>query len=148
MKTTDISGKGRMILGLVALLVLVLGCSMNPKERANPLDPLNPETGIDPFHLHLSFVEVAVGEDTATKIKLDWNNIDHSALDEYHIYRRVANYFEDWLTLVAVTSPGESSYIDLESDPRERYYYQVTATFNEGVDSLSSESVVNNRLAE
>lgn len=152
-KTTEFSRTARMMLGLFGLCVLALvlaislACSMNPKDRANPLDPLNPETGYDPFRLELAFVEVTTESDTATKIKLDWLDIEHSALDEYHIYRRVANDFDDWLTVIAVTSPGESYYVDLESDPTERYYYQVTATFHEGTDSLSSESVVNNRLA-
>jgi len=147
---TDSAGRTLKCLSAAALVLLLaigLGCSMNPKERANPLDPLNPDTGIDPFQLSLSFVEVTDDTVPTMKIRLEWHDIDHRALDEYHIFRRVANDFDDWLTLVAVTSPGESTYTDMESDPRVRYYYQVTATFNGGVDSLCSESVVNNRLS-
>lgn len=137
----------RVVIVSVLVIAVGLGCSWDPEGRTNPLDPLNSDTGYDAIRLSLSIVEVAEGSNVTTKVQLDWWDIDHSALDEYHVFRRAANELAESYRVIAVTQPRESSYIDLGSDTHERYYYQVTATFNGGTDSLISESVLSTRVS-
>jgi hypothetical protein len=138
------------LVGLVWLFLYVItgsGCSLDPKERLNPLDPENPNTDGDPFHLTLSLVDTVTDSDTVKRIQLNWLNIEHSTLEEYHVYRRIVVSTEPF-ALIGITERGQTTFTDLGGRSNVRYHYRVIALMAEGTDSVFSESVTSFRFVE
>lgn len=116
------------------------GCSIEPKERLNPLDSFNPETGGDPFHLRVDLAESSVDTGSGETVKVEWDNIEHEALNEYHVWRRVG-YVSEVFEMIGTTEPPETVFIDTDCRTNTGYYYQIVAVLNEGKDSVSSDVV-------
>lgn len=123
---------------LVSVIIfMAISCSLSPKERANPLDPMNLT---EPFQLTLQLVNVADETGTVRRIMLDWRDIDHVALKEYHIFRRAPVPIGPY-SLVAVTQPPTTTFLDDESIVEEWYFYRVSALFGDGNDSVLSDRI-------
>ncbi len=123
------------------LLILALaGCSLEPKERLNPLDSFNPETGGDPFDLDIRLVEMSSDTGMLEVVQVSWNNIQHDSLNEYHVWRRVG-YVSEVYEMIGTTLPPQTTFIDDDCKANTGYYYQIIAVLNEGRDSVASEVV-------
>ncbi|UCE23284.1 MAG: fibronectin type III domain-containing protein [Candidatus Zixiibacteriota bacterium] len=136
--------QGRRVFAcLLVFAMAVLGltsCSIEPKERLNPLDSFNPETGGDPFHLDIGLVELNSDTGSVEVVRLEWNNIQHDSLNEYHIWRRVG-YVVEVFEMIGTTLPPQTTFIDENCRANTGYYYQIVAVLNEGRDSVSSDVV-------
>ncbi len=113
------------------------GCSLDPKERANPFDPDNPENYGDPLWLTVTVVDTLVGSAVVRRPQLDWRDVDHELLHEYHVYRR-RTIFDPEFSQIAVCEPTVSIYTDLEVGYGVRYEYRVVASMSNGADSVLS----------
>lgn len=128
---------GRMLILLLSVVVIAASCSLGPKDRTNPLDPLAP---YDPFDVTLSLIDTVDVDTAVRRIQLNWKNIDHVALREYHVYRRVPVQ-ADGFTMVSMTQPPLTAYTDTEAVVENAYFYLVVALMGDGTDSIYSEEV-------
>ena len=128
---------GPLLVVCIMTVLITVGCSLSPKERANPLDPLYPTPPLD---CSLSLVDIQVDTAWTRKIRLDWAELDHVGLVEYHVFRRVPVESEGFVIL-DVIDPPVTTYTDLECVVDSAYYYRVTALLGDGTDSVLSEEV-------
>ncbi len=99
---------------LVLLLLFMMGCS--DRERLNPFDPQNPNTGGAPTHF-----SAHSNRDT---IFLSWKAMDVDDLSHYLLYRSENGAaFEDF----RIIDPDVNSYSDVEIDYDVNYRYAVQA---------------------
>lgn len=113
----------RRSIALAALLAAVAagpiaGCEKNPltPARTNPLDPENPATGGEPFHLRA----VPFGP----SVELSWNPVAIAGRSGYRIYRRVGEA-ADYALLQAVGG-GETAFRDASPARDSVDHYLVT----------------------
>ncbi len=119
-------------------VIVVVGCSINPKDRLNPLDSANDETGYDPFEVVLIRATVETDTDTTRIHHIEWRDIPHAAIEEYHMFRRQANLPQRGYIFMDEFDVGDTCFDDSTFDPRVKYYYRVTALFSGGEDSIRS----------
>lgn len=132
----DIAAARLMVIGLLAVTV-AFGCSLTPKERANPLDPLNP---VPPLQLTLELVDTVIDTVSDRKIQLTWSGIEHGGLLDYRVYRRVPINFENF-TLLDIVESSLTTFTDFSSCADTAYYYKIVALMGDGTDSIFSEEI-------
>ncbi len=103
----------------VTLLVVHFLCSCSDRERLNPIDPQNPETGGRPQGLR-----VYSEYDQAT---LRWLNIQLNNFLGYNIYRKSTD--DTSFQFIYLTPPDSQVFIDknLTYDTKYQYYITVKA---------------------
>jgi len=89
----------------------------------NPLDPRNPVTGGDPFHL-----EAAIGDGG---ILLTWNEVHIPSLLRYKVYRKESKKS----SYSAVGTATDTTYTDTAVANGHSYSYKVAAVNNRGNES-------------
>lgn len=122
---------------VIVIVVVMLGCSLDPKERANPFDPDNPLNYGDPLWLEVSIVDTVIDSSPVKAPLLDWRDVDQTLLDEFHVYRR-RTIFDSILVMVATVAPDVSVYLDVNTRLGVRYDYRVVAVMLNNTDSVLS----------
>lgn len=97
---------------ILAALVALAGCSQ--RERANPFDPVNPQTGGRPS----GFRAVAGYGD----VRLSWDPKPGVGIDGFQLHRRLSTD-SLWRPLGGLLAPGDSRFLDsgLPNGRRVRY---------------------------
>lgn len=138
MKKTLFHKQARRLLTVCLLASLVaVGCSISPRERSNPLDPVSP---VELFQLSLTLIDTVIDTDSVRRVQLNWQNIDHVALIEYHVYRRLPVQ-ADGFVLRDITLPPLTTFTDMDAVPEDPYFFRVIALMGDGTDSVFSEEV-------
>ncbi len=127
-----------MLILVMLVVIAVVGCSINPKERLNPLDSANDETGYDPFEVSLTRETISTDTDTTRIHHIVWRDIPHGAIEKYHLSRRQGNYADLEYILLDEFNVGDTCFGDSTFNPRIKYYYRVIALFIGGEDSIRS----------
>lgn len=107
------------------LLVLFFHCA--DRQRANPIDPYNRDTGGKPVGLHI-YSEF----DT---IVLSWQRITVKRLKGYNIYRKLAG--ESSFTLIHLTSIDSTKFFDRKVAYDLYYRYRISVVTDDYESSLS-----------
>ncbi len=109
-------------IALVALVVTVAGCSR--RQRLNPLDPANPETGGRPGGLSVFSLD--------HDVTLAWEVFDFEGIDGFNLYRKIEG--EDDFRKIAFLPPDENGYTDKECN------FDITLSYRISVVSGDYES--------
>lgn len=116
----------KLVLGKILVIALLLiGCS--DRQRVNPLDPENPETGGRPTGL--SVVSIL---DT---IEVRWNALRLRDLTGFKLYRQRAG--ETDFSHIASLGPRQNRYVDTAARYGVAHSYHITACVND-FESLPS----------
>ena len=117
---------------LIVFLLLIVICfhSCSDRERLNPIDPQNPETGGRPQGLR-----VYSEYDQAT---LRWLNIGLDSFEGYYIYRKTLG--DTAFQLIYITPPDSQVFIDKKLVYDQLYEYCITVKA-EDFESLPSDTV-------
>jgi len=113
------------ILGFVVFLGGIWGCSQ--RERLNPLDPNNPETGGRPTGLWV------VSE--KHEVTLSWDPLSLEGVLGYNVYRRQEG--EEAFRIVDFASAESSSFQDPDLPYDQRVAYRISAVASEYESPLS-----------
>ncbi len=118
----------RICLVLFVSGTLLISCA--DRNRENPLDPQNPQTGGRPTGINvLSRLD---------SVFLKWNTINLADITGYRVFRKISTE-EDFMQ-VAVVSPDENSYIDTNLTFEVTYQYQISV-FGKDFESQRSDIV-------
>ncbi len=99
---------------IIILLLVLFSCV--ERERLNPLDPQNPETGGKPGGLRIySELHQAV---------LSWNHVNVNDFIGYKIYRKTEH--DTSFRHIYTTSPDSNLYVDQNLAYEVKYYYQIS----------------------
>ena len=121
---------GRLLLLLVAIALLIAGCSRRP--RANPFDPLNPSTSGRPPGF------VALGGDHV--VRLRWHAVQGNGLIGFQIFRRWPGE-PDFTPISGVLGPNTTSFRDTLLNNGEDYAYRLYFAFLSGLGTPPAEDV-------
>jgi hypothetical protein len=123
------------ILIFIALLFIIYGCS--ERERSNPLDPENVETGGALTGLTADWQ--GLSDSSLSGIRLSWDGVSHSDLKGYNVYRKTPSDSEYNL----VDTVSEPFYEDAISrqDGFHKYNYAVSVVATSGAESKRSSPV-------
>ena len=135
--TTNRAVASVLILAMVGVIAMV-GCSISPKDRLNPLDSDNDETGYDPFEVSLSQDIILDGIDTTRIHHIEWRDIPHEVIVKYHLFRKQANLYYLPYVFLDEFDVGDTCYDDSTFNSQIKYFYRVTAIFSGGEDSIRS----------
>ncbi|MCC6349030.1 MAG: hypothetical protein IT347_05500 [Candidatus Eisenbacteria bacterium] len=102
------------LLSAALALLLTAGCSQ--RERANPFDPRNPQTGGRPT----GFNAVA----GLSVVQLSWDKRSDLAIDGFQLYRRTSSD-SLWRPLGALLPPEAGQYLDSAVRNGERIRYRL-----------------------
>lgn len=105
--------------------MLVLQCA--DRERLNPIDPQNPETGGKPVGLKI-YSEFDV-------ITLSWDPIQVQELMGYHVYRKITG--ESAFQIVRLVAADSNQFTDINVNYTRRYSYRIAAVTAEYESPLS-----------
>ena len=120
----------RCIFFLMAWLSTLLIFSCSERQRLNPLDPANPETGGRPFPPN-----IVSHRDT---VILTWEALDFKNVNAINVYRRI--HGEPEFTLVATLAPEIQQYTEYEAAYDISRWYRLTVTSGD-YESPPSDSV-------
>ena len=118
-------------LSLLALLVLaaataLAGAGCSTRERANPFDPANPNTGGAPP----GFVALAGNG----RIDLHWNAVPISGLQGYRLLRKTATDIT-YVEIASLLPPQRTSYSDVGLRNGLDHSYRLYFVFSSGADN-------------
>ena len=119
---------------LFILAFTIISCMPDPDEIewTNPLDPLNSDTGGNPYQLTAQL--------ESETIHLEWQSVNRSDITGYNIYRAVND--GDFTMLANVSSDTEFRDTAIELGKTYRYFVVVRTTRGEGTRSAVVETVV------
>lgn len=118
-------------LPLLAVLALLAGGCSN-RERANPFDPLNPETSGRPA----GFVAIAGDRE----ITLRWQAVTNGTLTGFQLYRRAPGE-TDYRALTGVLSPTLTAFRDTPLPNGADHAYRLYFVFRSGPGQHPAEDV-------
>ncbi len=114
---------------IFALLATQLSCDLDTPSRPwrdNPVDPSNPNTNGDPYHLQ------AILQDNG--VFLSWDAVNLNGLLGYAVFRQVNNAEFDSLTSV---DPQTTTYLDTAILPGMKYSYYIVVIGRDGLGASS-----------
>lgn len=117
-----------MLLCLILAVLLWLSCA---KERDNPFDPENPNTGGNPLNL-----TARLGQDG---VELEWTSVEGFDFKRFKIFRDIAP-LDSW-TLLHSAMPNQRLYTDTQLTRDGEYHYCISAVGIDGQESEKSQSV-------
>ena len=121
----------RSILGILLLGLLLSGCL--DRERLNPLDPHNPESGGQPTGLSLS--------SDKNDVFITWDNIDSESVNGYKVWRKIEG--EGDFSVIATLSKEMDNTVDVIPSYDTAYSYKVSAVTHSWESALSDpESII------
>lgn len=107
---------GPLLAALVALAIALAPAGCSRRERLNPLDPGNPQTGGAPS----GFNAVA----GYASVQLRWDPHPELAIDGFRLLRRTEGA-ADWQLLTADLTPSNSRYLDSGLPNSVRQHYRL-----------------------
>ncbi|RKY80445.1 hypothetical protein DRQ12_01100 [candidate division KSB1 bacterium] len=111
----------------IFLFSISWGCA--ERQRANPLDPRNPETHGKPTGLQVC--------SDYKGVTLKWQRLNFEALVGYNIYRKSG--YEKNFKKIAVVHPDSNTYFDRDIQYEVRYRYCISYQLKEYESSVSDE---------
>ncbi|UCC43066.1 MAG: hypothetical protein JSU65_07895 [Candidatus Zixiibacteriota bacterium] len=134
----------RIILVIAAAMMLLslLGSSCwEPKDRTNPLDPRSDYWDGRPLELAIEIVDTGALPYT----HLTWRALEHHRVTGYHVFKD--DIHTSTLTYIHIASTGidQTWLIDTVENTSFAYWYFVSAILDNGLDSVVSDSVCNDR---
>ena len=120
----------KIFLALILIFFLIFFACQ--KGRKNPLDLDNKDTKGNPFNLRVNI--------EGNAIRLNWDLVSHPEIAGYYIYRgqNTVAYIQKLATLNEPTN----SYLDINVDRGNTYYYRVTTFNKDNAESDLSSSPV------
>jgi len=115
---------------LAAATLLLAGCSN--RERANPFDPLNPNTSGRPA----GFVAVAGDR----QVRLSWQAVQGNNLIGYQIFRR-DRFSSTYGAITGVLGLGTTSFLDFPLPNGTEFAYRLYFVFTSGPGNRPAEDV-------
>jgi len=115
-----------LLAGLVVAVAALGGAGCSTRERANPFDPANPNTGGAPP----GFVALA-GDG---RIDLHWNAVPISGLQGYRLLRKTATDFS-YVEISSLLPPQRVSYADVGLRNGLDHSYRLFFVFASGADN-------------
>jgi DNA-binding beta-propeller fold protein YncE len=113
----------RGLLPLLTAALILAGCST--RERANPFDPGNPDTGGRPA----GFVAIAGHQ----SVELRWRTVTGVRdLQGYRVHRRIAGQ-ADYVVISGLLSPSTSTFFDFGLVNGVRHDYRLYFEFSDGL---------------
>ena len=114
--TPELFSPVRKIIYVLLLIATIFISHCSDRERLNPIDPKNPETGGSPHGLRIySEYDRAV---------LQWDAIPIKNFLGYRIYRKGGG--ESLFQLIHLTPPDSNFFVDKKLNFGESYHYQIS----------------------
>jgi hypothetical protein len=114
---------------IIGMALTLLSCS--GRDRSNPLDPQNPETGGKVADVRLS----AIGHD----VTVSWDAVNLSAISAYHVYRKESGAAS--FSRIGTVPSSRSDFLDPGRSYDAEWNYAVTAQTGAGYQSPLSDSL-------
>lgn len=131
-----------IIVAAALMLVSLLGSSCwEPKDRDNALDPQSDYWDGRPLELAVVLVDTGAVPFT----HLTWRALDHHRVTGYNIYKENGATSALDYTCIGSTGIDQTWYIDTVDNAHFAYWYFVAAILDDGIDSVVSDSIANDR---
>lgn len=135
----------RLIIVAAAAMMLLslLGSSCwEPKDRDNPLDPQSDYWNGRPLELAVEIIDTGAVPFT----RLTWRALDHHRVTGYNVFKDNIHTSALIYELIGSTDIDQTWLIDTVESATFAYWYFVSAVLDDGLDSVVSDSVCNERI--
>ncbi|MBN1782349.1 hypothetical protein JW948_14540 [bacterium] len=114
---------------IVSLWFGLSGTGCANRDRSNPIDPLNPDTGGKPQNLRVTSEN--------DEVFLTWSRLPGGMVDHYSVYRSSGNMPSP----VKIGDTASGMYTDSGVPLGQKWTYRITAVTNSEYESVPSDSV-------